>query len=98
MLCHREVAKDSAAVQRLATLAADTAIVPEKPLYELPDFVIFSHARHKTGKISCDTCHGNIWTQDPVKLDLSMKMKACIDCHRRYRATVNCTTCHELNQ
>ncbi len=98
MLCHREVAKDSATVRRLAALAVDTPVVPEKPLHELPDFVIFSHARHKTGKISCDTCHGNVWAQDSVKLELNIKMKACIDCHKKYQATTNCTSCHELNQ
>jgi hypothetical protein len=98
MVCHREVAKDSEAIQRLAGLAAETPIVPEKPLYRLPDFVIFSHGRHRTGKITCDTCHGNVWSQDTVKLQLSMKMKACVDCHKANQATVTCTACHELNQ
>jgi len=98
MVCHREVAKDSEAIQRLAGLAADTTIVPEKPLYRLPDFVIFSHSRHKAAKISCDTCHGNVWSQDVVKLQLSMKMKSCVDCHKSNQATVACTACHELNQ
>jgi Cytochrome c7 and related cytochrome c len=98
MLCHRAATKDSPTVRRLAALAADTPIVSEKPLYELPDFVIYSHARHKTGKISCDTCHGNVWARDSVKLELNMKMKACIDCHKKYQAAVNCTACHELNQ
>jgi Class III cytochrome C family. len=98
MRCHREVGKDSPAVRRLAALPAETPVVPEKPLYQLPDFVIFSHARHGAGKISCDTCHGNVWAQDSLKLELNMKMKPCIDCHKKYRATVNCTACHELNQ
>jgi c(7)-type cytochrome triheme protein len=98
MLCHREVAKDSPSVRRLAALAGDTPVVPKRAVYQLPDFVIFSHASHKKGKISCNTCHGNVWAQDSVKLELNMKMKACIDCHKKYQATVNCTTCHELNQ
>ena len=98
LLCHREVAKNSPTIRRLAALAAETPIVPPKPRYELPDFVIFSHARHKTGKIACDSCHGNLSAQDPVKPELGMKMKACIDCHKKHQATVNCTTCHELNQ
>ena len=54
MVCHREVAKDTNAIQRLAALDKDTAIVPVKPLYTLPDFVFFSHARHKE-KVVCDT-------------------------------------------
>ena len=97
MVCHREVAKDTEAIQRLAALANDTTIVPEKPLYTLPDFVFFSHAKHKE-KVSCDTCHGNVWAGDAVKLQLSMKMKGCVDCHKSSRATVTCTACHELSQ
>jgi len=97
MVCHREVGKDAQALQRLAALAPDTAIVPEKLVYTLPDFVFFSHARHKQ-KVSCDTCHGNVWAGDAVKLKLSMKMKACVDCHKASHATVTCTACHELSQ
>ncbi len=85
LLCHRPVAED-------------TVIVPEKPLYTLPDFVFFSHARHTAKKVSCDTCHGNVWAADTLKLVLSMKMKACMDCHKASHATVTCTACHELSQ
>src|SRR5947199_4027796 len=60
MVCHREVAKDAATIQRLAAVDKDTAIVPEKSVYQLADFVFFSHARHKA-KVSCDSCHGNVW-------------------------------------
>ena len=98
LLCHRQIASDTAAAHRLAALDADTSIVPERPVYVLPDFVIFSHARHKAGKISCQSCHGNIWAGDVVKLQLNMRMKACVDCHKEYRAAVKCTVCHELSQ
>jgi hypothetical protein len=98
MICHREVAKDTETIGRLAALAGDTLIVPEKPLYQLPDFVVFSHARHKTQQISCATCHGDVWAEDIVKVQLRMKMKACIDCHKTNHATVVCNACHELTQ
>jgi c(7)-type cytochrome triheme protein len=97
MVCHQTVAKDAEAIQRLAALAKDTNIVPGKPVYTLPDFVFFSHARHKQ-KVSCNACHGNVWSSETVKLELSMKMKACVDCHKSNRATVACTACHELSQ
>ena len=95
MVCHREVAKDAVPIQRLAAVDKDTAIVPEKSVYQLADFVFFSHARHK---VSCDSCHGNVWASDVVKQKLSMKMKACVDCHKANHATVTCTACHELSQ
>ena len=97
MLCHREVKKDAEPIQRLAALAEDTRVAPEKPLYALPDFVFFSHAKHKT-KVSCDTCHGNVWADDEVKRKLAMKMKACVNCHKASHATITCTACHELSQ
>jgi hypothetical protein len=89
IVCHRELAK---------RLSADAPIVPEKPLYVLPDFVIFSHARHKTDRISCVACHGDVWADDVVKAQLPMKMKACVDCHKTNHAIVVCTACHELTQ
>lgn len=98
MLCHAQVAKEADAIARLAALARDTAITPEKPVYRLPDFVIFSHARHKSETISCATCHGNVWASDTVEPQLRMKMKACVDCHKANHATVTCTACHELSQ
>lgn len=85
-------------IQRLSAFHADTRVIPEKPLYELPDFVIFSHGRHKTEKVSCETCHGSVWSQDVLKPELNMQMKACVDCHRKYQAAVKCTACHELSQ
>jgi hypothetical protein len=98
MVCHREVSKSAPAIERLAALAKDTPILPEKPIYTLPDFVIFSHARHGTAKISCETCHGSVWAADTLKQVLRMKMKACVDCHKAAHATVACTACHELSQ
>jgi hypothetical protein len=98
MLCHAQTPKSSEVVARLAALKKDTPIVPEKPLYRLPDFVMFSHARHKTATISCDSCHGNVWANDALELQLPMKMKACVDCHKTSHAVVTCTACHELSQ
>ncbi|HTM48130.1 MAG TPA: cytochrome c3 family protein [Bryobacteraceae bacterium] len=97
MVCHQEVAKDKEPIRKLAGLARETAIVPETPVYRLPDFVFFSHGKHKS-KVACEACHGNVWAGDTVKLQLSLKMKACVDCHRENKATIVCTACHELSQ
>jgi Cytochrome c7 and related cytochrome c/Class III cytochrome C family len=98
MKCHATVAKNSEQIKKLALLSGDTRIIPEKPVYKLPDFVVFSHARHKTGGIECAACHGNVWESDIVELQLPMKMKACVDCHKTNHAAVTCTTCHEAFQ
>jgi hypothetical protein len=73
-------------------------VLPPSPVYRLPGFVVFQHSRHATKGIACDTCHGNVWSQDPIVPVLAMKMKACVDCHQASHAPVTCTVCHELSQ
>ena len=95
MSCHSKTGNDAEALQKLAAAPEDARIVPQKPVYRLPDFVYFSHARHKTASASCETCHGNVWGSDAIKQKLSMRMKSCVDCHRENHATITCNTCHE---
>jgi hypothetical protein len=71
-------------------LPKNAKITPEKPIYVLPDFVFFSHAKHVVG---CAACHGD----DPDKPFLLMKMKACVDCHKANKAVVTCNVCHDLS-
>ncbi|MBT9333371.1 cytochrome c3 family protein [Paracidobacterium acidisoli] len=98
MACHAQVDKDAEPIKQLAALPPDTHITPEKPVYTLPDFVTFSHARHKAAGAACAACHGDVWASDVVQPHLPMRMKACIDCHRENHAQVTCTTCHEAFQ
>jgi hypothetical protein len=55
----------------------------------VPDFVTFSHVRHKKAT-TCDTCH-------PAERP-ALKMTFCVDCHKSQQAAVGCTVCHELGQ
>lgn len=95
MTCHAQMPKDADPLKKLAALTADTQIVPEKPLYKLPDYVFFSHSRHKAANVECATCHGDVWQTDVVELKLPMRMKGCIDCHRTSNAPIKCDSCHE---
>jgi hypothetical protein len=79
-------------------LPKDAKVAPDAPVYVLPDFVFFSHARHAAAKIVCDACHGNVWQQETIQPVLAMKMKACVDCHRSHAAATACNKCHELSQ
>lgn len=98
MACHAQIAKDNPAIVKLAGLSSDTRVVPEKPVYLLPDFVNFSHARHHAAAIDCAFCHGDVWQMEAVEPHLAMRMKACVDCHRTRQAPVACNTCHEAFQ
>jgi hypothetical protein len=72
--------------------------IPEQRVYELRDFVIFSHGRHAEAKLNCASCHGEVNAMDKVEVVRSTKMASCMDCHREHRATLECNVCHELGQ
>jgi hypothetical protein len=72
--------------------------IPSRRVYEAPDFVFFSHAKHATAKVECKGCHGDVMLQAIVQLQQPVKMKWCIDCHKTSKAPVVCNTCHELGQ
>lgn len=73
--------------------------IPSQRLYEIRDFVVFSHARHvAAAKLECAACHGAVYEQAVLKVERSTAMKACMDCHREHKATLSCTACHELGQ
>ncbi len=71
---------------------------PSQRVYTLPDFVFFNHGNHASAKVECVSCHGNVMQQEKVEIAQAMKMKWCVDCHKQRKATVTCTTCHELGQ
>jgi glucose dehydrogenase len=106
--CHRTIAMgDRAAFPAASTClgchsvdgkARTEKIVPRAAIYHLPDFVVFQHSRHASGGMECATCHGDVWSQVPLKPVLEMKMKACVSCHQTRAAAVSCTACHELGQ
>lgn len=95
MVCHTAVKADSDLIRQLAEIPKDSRIAPEKPLYKLPEYVYFSHARHAGAKIECARCHGDVYSMDVVELHMPMRMKACVDCHKANGAEAKCTTCHE---
>lgn len=72
--------------------------IPSTRVYELPEFVFFSHAKHATGKVQCKSCHGDVLRQDTVNAEQPLKMKWCVDCHKQTKATIVCNNCHELGQ
>jgi hypothetical protein len=84
-LCHANISKDT----RISWVR----------VYKLPDFVFFSHAVHaaKAG-IECQACHGPVASRDVLQKEVSTSMRGCVDCHRRRKASLDCSRCHELGQ
>ena len=74
---------------------SDPGKIPSKRVYQLPDFIAFSHAKHK---VECSTCHGDVSAKDVLAVERPLKMFSCVECHRDSHATVRCNVCHELGQ
>jgi hypothetical protein len=52
-------------------------------IHNLPDYTYFNHSQHiSVGKITCQTCHGDIQDMDRVKQVQDLSMGWCINCHR----------------
>ena len=59
-------------------------------IHNLPDHVYFNHAQHvKTGKVQCQTCHGNIQEMDKVAQQSELSMGWCVNCHRESKVAFN---------
>src|SRR5579885_2102984 len=64
-------------------------------IYELPDYVYFSHKRHVRAGVSCQSCHGEIQTMERVTKASPLTMGWCLDCHEQCGAHRECNTCHK---
>lgn len=61
----------------------------------LNDDVMFSHGRHTSGaRFACEECHADVAEQDQVPLAPIASKPMCMDCHARYDASNDCSTCH----
>jgi hypothetical protein len=65
-------------------------------IYKLPEFVTWSHKPHL--KLKCDDCHGSVAQMEAITLQANaVKMSGCLECHRLKKATLECSSCHDLN-
>ncbi|MCU0229692.1 MAG: cytochrome c family protein, partial [Bryobacterales bacterium] len=60
MGCHRAVKADSPHIQKLAAAFKDKTPVAWVRVYQLPDYVYFSHRVHTKAGASCESCHGPV--------------------------------------
>jgi len=71
---------------------------PARRVYKVRDYVIFSHARHLEARIACTKCHGDVAAMAKVVEHYPVTMKACVDCHKQHKASLDCAVCHELGR
>jgi len=105
MNCHRVTKKDSPAIQKLTAIYESGRPLKWKRIHWLPDHVYFDHRPHVAAGIVCQTCHGEIQTENVVYQNMSMRMGNCLGCHRDAHAALppdskikrgpeHCNACH----
>jgi hypothetical protein len=95
MTCHVSVKKDSPHIQKLAAAAKEKKEIPWVRVYQIPNFVFFSHRAHTDAGASCATCHGPVHERDVITREVLHNMGTCMDCHRKTKASNDCSYCHE---
>jgi hypothetical protein len=114
MNCHSEVRP----VDERGEIKPDIAVLIDRwenkepvrwnKVNDLADFVFFDHSRHLHAGVDCRECHGPVETMERIERVYGLKMRWCLECHRRSpppeqpgtrpgqpeRASVECVTCH----
>lgn len=98
MQCHETMATENPGVQKLASYAKSGATIPWVRVYELPSFVSFSHKRHLKSGATCQECHGPVAERVQLYKESDISMAGCMNCHRAKNASLDCNTCHRIDQ
>ncbi len=93
--CHKMIAIDDPEVQKLLTYWDNREPIPWIKIYNVPDFVYFSHRMHLNAEVACEECHGNLLEMDEVKKVSSLSMGWCLECHKKMKAPIDCNVCHK---
>lgn len=94
MLCHERIIIHHPEIEHLSLHFTKNEPVEWKKVQNVPDFVFFNHSVHIYRKIDCSHCHGNVKEMDRVAGVNRFNMHFCINCHREYKATTDCFSCH----
>ncbi len=103
--CHNVTRTDSEWIGQLREIRDSGRPLEWERIHDLPDYVYFDHRPHVAKGIACQECHGPVEEMDVVRQATSMRMGACLECHRGERiyttmeepyptAPVSCGTCH----
>ncbi len=98
LLCHTSIKADSPEIQKLAAAAKQGGKVNWVRVYQVPDFVFFSHANHLKAGEQCTTCHGEVEQRDVLAKEVSTSMIECMNCHLERDVSRQCHLCHDLGQ
>jgi hypothetical protein len=97
MGCHVSIATDTPEIIKVAQYYADQQPIPWIKVYDVPDFVHFTHKRHIKADLECQQCHGPVETMDRITRQQPLRMPWCVECHTRKEVENgrDCWTCHK---
>lgn len=96
--CHEEALTKSPEEEKIREYYKKGMEIPWQKILRMPEHVYFSHYTHTAiGNIECVECHGKIYELKlpPDKPLKRMRMKDCINCHRKNKVTEDCNACHK---
>lgn len=82
MICHIALKTESELLKAIIYSYDSVNSVVYKKVYDLPDYVRFSHSAHLRSGIDCATCHGAVEQMDSIYLVRPLTMGWCVDCHK----------------
>jgi hypothetical protein len=99
MGCHQAIAADRPSIRKLAAFAEAGTPVPWVRVYQMPEYVYWSHGDHLRAKVACVECHGDVAALDVMSQQTDVvTMLGCRRCHDQRQAFTDCTDCHEALQ
>jgi hypothetical protein len=81
MSCHSQIATDRASLALVRQSYQTGQSIPWKTVYQLPDYVYFSHDIHVAKGVGCETCHGRIDQMKTATRVTPLTMEWCLSCH-----------------
>jgi Cytochrome c7 and related cytochrome c len=95
MGCHRVIAKDKPAIQKLTKFASSKQPIPWVRVYSARPGLRWTHSPHLQAEKTCDACHGPVEQMDRMsEVTSTTTMYSCLSCHQKNHAKTECKTCH----
>lgn len=93
--CHKIIGLDKPEILKILDYWGKKEPIPWVKVYDLPDFVYFSHKRHVRKGIVCQTCHGAVQGMERIRRVSSLEMGWCLECHNQNGVSRDCAVCHK---
>lgn len=94
MGCHKSIRRDRPEIKKLTRYWENKEPISWVKVYDVPDYVYFTHKRHIKAGMKCQECHGDV--QDMAKIEKvnSLTMGWCLGCHKERNGPIDCWECH----